>query len=135
MSSKLYENAGITVDSTRYVVNGTTYPINSIASVNAKTISRPDEHSGSWLALAGLAIFGAFLLIVGIAKIIGVLIGLGLIVAAFAYAMKPSVRKFEDKYSVEIATSAGSTDTYTTSTITIVQDIVEAINEAIIARG
>lgn len=107
------------------------YPINSIASVNAATITYADEHSGSWLNLAGGVVVGIIAISMG--SIIGIIIGL--VAFGYAYMMKPRVETFENNYSVEISTSAGSQQTFTTSEKEKVLSIVNAINEAIINRG
>ncbi len=135
MSEKLYEDGSIIVDETRYVVDGTTYPINSIASVSTATIVYDDEHTGSWPHLIGSAIVGAILMfsVLGGGGFVAFIISL--IAFGYAYMMKPKVESFANEYCVEISTSAGVQKTYTTHKKKKIIEIVEAINTAIIKRG
>jgi hypothetical protein len=126
-----YQGEKVFVDSTRYVIGSTTYPINTIASVNAHTIVYEDEESGSWTH----CIIGGLVGAIGAASMTGA----GVVIAAlgFGYAalMYPRVTTFPDKYSVQVSTAAGSTDTIVTLDQKFVQGVTDAINEAIISRG
>ena len=120
----IYEKNGVQVDSARYVVNGETFPINSIASVRAYEVATGSIKNmiiGIIVAIVGLGMLGSSA-VVGL-----IMIAIG---AAMAYFNKPG-----KVYSVRTSTSAGEADSYTSSENNEVMDIVNAINEAIIKRG
>jgi len=159
MSDTLYDKNNISVDSTRYFVKGTMYPINTIASVKAhkhsKAIERATEKK-DWKssnakryaalkksvinktilsAVAGFAIYLIPHWVTGLAF----LIALGFMIYAFI-----KLNEFEageepdgpaDRYSVKISTAAGDTDSYTSYNENEIQNIVMAINEAVAVRG
>lgn len=120
-----YNKNGVQVDKARYVVAGETFPINSIASVRAYTVK-----TGNIARL----LLGIILTLIGFSMIVGSEAGFGLILViigiVIAYVNKPG-----ELYSVRTSTSAGEADSYTSADKKEISDIVNAINEAIIARG
>lgn len=121
MSDRLYESDSVIVEKTRYVVDGTTYPVSSIVAVAATS-----EEFGSWVTLI-IAVFIGF---VGFKELSLAGIVVGIIAFGYAYYKRP--RK---EYYVEISTAAGRRETFASTDKTEVFDIVEAINNAIVARG
>jgi L-lactate permease len=126
----LYDKNGVQVDDTRFVVNGTTYPVNSIASVTAI-----QGVEGSWIdvfkLLIGVGVAGAILPIF-LGQNLGNTIG-GIVILAGIYL----AWKFKPKqiYYVQISTSGGDQRAYASYDPNEIQEIVDAINQAIINRG
>lgn len=123
MSEQMYfDQDGVSVSNSRLVVKGTTYPINSIASVRA-TESKPIPLTGIFLILVG---FG--LLLGGDPKLYmfgPIVMGLGI----FMIVKKSKV------YSVVLRTSSGESQVLDSKDKSQVLSIVEALNKSIIDRG
>ncbi len=147
MSDVIYQNGDVFVDGTRFNVQGKTYPINSIASVQAvrlndDVISKKEEREKveNRVFLSSAGAFIAFLvagssLPNGI-RLFGVLLFIGALYWLIV-SLKTSKPQDEyiERYAVEIETSAGATRTYTSNSKDEIIQIVEAINTAIINRG
>ena len=134
----IYDKNGIKVDNTRYMVGGETFPLNSIASVGAWT-----HNSGSYFYVAVCIVavlygaYGIFIpspdlwdksgneMAIAFTKYPAFLFGL---VGALIYIPKV-------KYVVRISTSSGQIDSYNSKDANEIDEIVAAINEAIIGRG
>ena len=122
----LYDSNGVQVDTTRFIVNGTTYPINTISSVQALQTKDKD-----WKLAIGAAIGG---LVAGSAleNSVGGTIGFAIIIGGFigAYYLRP-----KDLYYVNIATAGGEQQAYASYNANEISQIVDAINQAIVNRG
>lgn len=123
MSEQTYFDQGnVRVTSARFVVNGTTYPINSIASVRASE-SKPIPLTAIILVLVGFGILlggQASLLLFG-----ALAIGLGIL----------WIVKKAKVYAVVLRTSSGESQVLESKDKAHVLSIVEALNTSIIARG
>jgi len=159
MSNTIYEKNDVLVDASRYMVEGTMYPINSVASVAAyahdkssqRRAIRNDWLNGNATDLQELkdsrkkAIIATIL---GAATLYFFTNGFGLSIFTLAliylaYALY-SLNKFvespepegpTDSYSVKISTAAGETDSYRSYSRQEINNIVTAINEAVLVRG
>lgn len=123
MSEQNYFDQGsVRVTSARFVVNGTTYPINSIASVRASE-SKPIPLTAIILIMIGFGILlggQASLLFFG-----ALAIGLGIL----------WIVKKAKVYSVVLRTSSGESQVLESKDKAHVLSVVEALNTAIVARG
>ena len=128
MSQVYYNNDSVYVDSTRYKVEGTTYPINGITSVSAEKYEKPTRHiSGFILTVLGIIFF----LLSYRYNLFFIIIGLLFFLPGLARLMdNPNAT-----YSVKILTAAGEHNTLMSENEPMISDIIEAINQAIIARG
>lgn len=123
MSEHVYFNAdGVSVSNARFVVRGTTYPIQSITSVGSLE-QKPFPLPAIVLLLIG---FGFLLgghpswLLLG-----PVLIGLGIV----------WIVKKKKLYSVVLHTASGEVTALQSPDPQQVRSVVEALNQAIVARG
>lgn len=129
-----YDSNDVVVDTTSFIANGITHPLNDMTSVSCETIVHKDKNYGSWVLVtffSGLSIYFIYLMYL---EPSGTLM---IFIPFFAYLAKlmiPKVETFEDEYVVRITTSAGKTDGLTSHNYTEVQAIVTAINKAIIDR-
>lgn len=112
---------GITVTNTRFIAGGQTYAMSGITSV--KTLKHTPSKKGP-IVLIILGLLG--LAAPDEAKIIGFLLLAGGI--AWLVLNKP-------KFSVMLSSASGEVEAYTSKDEKFISNVVNAINEAIIARG
>lgn len=117
-----FNQNGITVTNARVIMGGQTYAMSGITSV--RSIEEVPSRKGSII----LGIIGILVMIV--AKPMAILIGLILVGIAVAWfiATKPT-------YYVGLVTAAGESRALNSKDAEYISNIVNAINEAIIARG
>jgi len=116
-----FSDAGITITQARIVVPGQTYAMSGVTSV--ATYRKDPSRTGPIV----LGILGVLSLIGGAKTILGALIFLGLAVAWWM-ALKPT-------FIVKLTSAAGEREAFTSKDESLVDRLVSAINEAIIARG
>ena len=155
-----YENKDVMIDATRYVVNGKTYPINNITSVETgivqykdivKTEYFPSKGGWAWWLPLMLPIPGAmigatysfytesfidFIIFTPLVAVIFYVLGLVMEKKIFQeeYSIEHRTEVPHD-YAVRVTTAGGQVDSYKSKDQDIVDVIVEAINQAIIERG
>jgi hypothetical protein len=115
-----YQNPDVSVTQSRFVASGKTYAMRNISSVSLykKTKSR---------------LFEIALIFIGLALVVGGSAWIaGVIMIAFAVLLF-FLRKNE--YTVRINSNSGEADGYISNNRQEVQEIVNAVNEAIIFRG
>jgi hypothetical protein len=126
----LYDKNGVQVDTTRFIVHGTTYPINTISSVQALQTKDRDWKLAIGAVIGGLLVGGMVESSVG--GTIGSILGFAVIIGGFvgAYYLRP-----KNLYYVSIATASGEQQAYASYDMQEIQDIVNSINQAIVNRG
>ncbi len=136
MSEQEFFNHGnVLVTKSRVVIANSTYPINSISAVHAsQNESFPSNSAYEYATNVNICIL-TIGMIIGIASnqfLIPLLtLAINLCVAFYASTLKTKVFS----YHVVFHTSGTNIQAYTSDDKKEIQDIVKAINEAIIARG
>ncbi len=119
-----FEDAGVKVTNTRFVAGGRTFAVSGITSVSLSKIT--PQRKGP-IAVGVLSI----LLLLGSRGDTSILVvGLVLLAAAVVYWFVDSSR-----YSVRLMTASGESDAFSAKDELLVGRVVDALNEAIIARG
>lgn len=126
----IYEKADVKITNLRAVFGAKTYAIANITSVEGQTI----ESNGC--LLASVILMGIFFTLVGIPFILdkqsfGMFI-FGVFMFALAYLIKKSQRP---SYAVNLTTASGEIKAYTSFNQQSIQEIVNALNDAIIQKG
>jgi hypothetical protein len=122
MDEKIFLNRGnVSVSNSRFIVSGQTYAMSNVTSVKSG-VYEPEKSVAVALILIGLLslLGGGWVFFVGL-----VLIGLGVMDWYFAKA----------KYSVILNTSAGENQALVSVDKSYIEDVIAALNEAIISRG
>jgi hypothetical protein len=115
-----YQDASVTVTQSRYVTDSKTYTIRNISSVHVFEIVKSKK-----LPIA-LIILGCFLLLTADTRIFGAfLIALGVLL----------LFTIKNEFAVRISTNSGEANSLVSKDKTYIQNIVNALNEAIIHRG
>lgn len=113
-----FHQGGVRVTSARFINGGQTYAMSNVTSVKA-LIEKPQRGGGILIALVALGMSIA-------APIVGIpALGLTLF---YLYKQKP-------KYHVMLKTSGGEASALSTDHEEYVDDVVEAVNQAIVHRG
>lgn len=124
----LLDEEMVTVTTTRFIVPGQTYPIAGITSI-ANTVD-------SSMAPAGLVIVG-----IGIAAIggsLGSTPGAGAVIVVGAVLLLAGVVGMtvsKSKHHVVLTTSAGEVRAFTSTDKDLINNVVVALNQAIVRRG
>lgn len=119
---KVFHNdANVVVTQSRFIASGRTYTMRNISSVSVYTVERNKK-----LPIALLVIGCAMTLTKDEVQILGVAIAL--VALIWLLSMK-------NNYAVRISTNAGESNSLTSADKAYVQQIVNAVNEAIIYRG
>jgi hypothetical protein len=113
---------GMQVTNARFIAKGRTYPVNGITSVSLYEIK---PRRGAVVACVVISLIAFFQ-----SSNFGVMAGLLFLAFAIVgwFANPPT-------YSVRLMTASGESDAFTAKDRDQVQRIVQALNEAIVARG
>lgn len=127
------DERGVLVTNARFVANGQTFPIAGISSIKSTTIKKKSNLS----LYIGMIIFGLSALGSFIQIFFNVVIGLfSLTVSALLlYYCYKTAKQRKDSYVVMIRTAGGETEAYSHSDKDLVDQVIKALNLAIIARG
>ncbi|NQZ26364.1 MAG: QacE [Colwellia sp.] len=121
MEEKIFLDAGnISVSNSRFIVDGQTYAIDNVTSVKTG-VEQAKKGTGILIGLIGVfVLFSAkpFLW--------------GLVILMFATLALIGAR---NKYSVVLSTSSGENQALTSEDKTQIEQVVSALNEAIVSRG
>jgi hypothetical protein len=121
-----YEKNNVKITESRAIINNWTYPMNNISSVSTSEIlKRPFL----------LYFFGGILVIVGAVMVISEEIGFAFIFALIGAIIIFIGTKFKSKYSVRIGSSGGENYVLTNEKKGFIDEIVNSLNEAIIAKN
>lgn len=124
--SKVFENGEVLVTTTRFVVNGQTYAMNGVTSVKSYK-KDPSRVLPVIIGIAGLiTLFSGFASGSTAASIFG------LVILAGAYFLWKSQKP---EYSVRLATASGEASALNSNDNVYINQVVEALNNAIIQRG
>ncbi len=115
-----YKNGSVSVTQSRFIVGDKTYAMRNISSVQIGIIT-PSRTLGILFV-----IIGVLLAFNEAARVVGLIIAV--IAGVYAYSLK-------DKYSVRISTNSGETDGLISEKRQYIQEIVNALNEAMVHRG
>lgn len=115
---------GITVTNSRFIAGGQTYAMSGITSV--KSYKHPTSKKGP----AVLIILSLLIFIGGQGAAASILVGLLFLAGGIAWLVlnKP-------KFSVMLSSASGEAEAYSSKDESFISRVVNAINEAIIARG
>lgn len=113
-----FQQGSVKVTNARFINSGQTYAMSNVTSVKAFT-EKPSRTGGYVIALIAL-------LMSGIAPVVG----LPVLVLTLLYLYKQ-----KSKYHVMLSTSGGESSAFTTYHKEYVEDVVEAVNNAIVHRG
>lgn len=120
-SEKIFhEKNYVIVSQSRYLVHGKTYAMRNISSVDVYTVN------GSYAVQIIILLIGLVLIAIENARIIGA------IIKAISILLMALVK---DKYAVRISTNAGEVNNIISKDMDYVQQIVNALNDAMIYRG
>lgn len=124
--SVFFQRAGVRVTTTRFIVGGQTFAMSGITSVKMVEIP-PKVGCATALLLIGIAtLVGGFSIErYGIAF-------LGLVIAATGHVVRESAKS---TFSVVLRTSGGEVTAYQSADEQHIQEVMEALNGAIVARG
>jgi len=115
-----YQDLQVMVTQSRYIANSKTYAMRNISSVHLFEIVK-SRTIPILMIVVGLLIF-----VIGDGKIIG---GLILLLGVLFLALT------KNEYAVRISTNSGESNSIVSNDKNYVQQIVNALNEAIINRG
>jgi hypothetical protein len=130
-----YDDGYVTITSSRAMFGGTTYAIATVTSVDRRK-KVPDV--GGYVAIL---LFGIVLVITAfpvyaeggssrqLAAILAIFGAILILVPILA------VRKMKTRYAVFLTTSAGETQAYVSTNMEEIEQVIDAINAAIVARG
>ena len=122
MDEKIFLSQGdVSVSNSRFIVSGQTYAMSNVTSVKSGKVE-PERGGSIILIVIGLAcLFGSgWVFVVGL-----VLIALGVI----------SWYGANTKFSVILNTSAGENQALTSTDKSYIENVIAALNEAIVSRG
>lgn len=120
-----YDQGGIAVTNSRFIVHGQTYAMSGITSVKASQIS-PSKKEPVFCVLGGVIITLYNLNPVTFWMYLGIAI---LVVSIYWFkSLKPT-------YYVTLTTNAGETQAVQSKDFDVISNIVNALNSAIIERG
>ncbi len=119
-----FQGAGVTVTNTRFVAGGRTFAVSGITSVSLSKIAPQRKGPIAAGVLSILLLLGSH----GDTTIL--IVGFILLAAAVGYWFADSPR-----YSVRLMTASGESDAFSAKEEGLVRSVVNALNEAIIARG
>jgi hypothetical protein len=119
-----FDEAGVTVTNARFIASGRTFAVNGITSVSLYNITPRRTGPIAFFVIAFLILIGGS---GGSGSIIGALVlaGIGVL-----YWLSEPVR-----YSVRLMTASGESDAFTARDEFLIERIVRAVNDAIVARG
>lgn len=115
-----YENGGVTVTKSRFIVHGQTYTMNGVTSVR-DIVDQP------WKGQAFLGFLGLVLLLSGDGG--AILFGLLLIAGAIFWFIKAK------KYLIFLSSASGEVQALSNSDSGFIKNVVSALNQAIVDRG
>lgn len=116
----LYQNGSVLVTQSRYIVGSKTFAMRNISSVQIGII--PANRTLGIILIAG----GILLAFAQEVRTLGII--LAAIGGIYAYAQK-------DKFTVRISTNSGESDSIISNNRDYIQEIVNALNNAIIHQG
>lgn len=115
-----YQDINVTVTQSRYVTNSKTYAMRNISSVNISEIVK------SKTAPVLMIIAGVLMLFANDIRILGfILLAVGILILALN----------KNEFTLRISTNAGEVNTIVSKDRLYVQNIVSALNDAIVFRG
>lgn len=114
-----YQKNQIIVTQSRFIYGPQTYAMRNISSVSLYVIEKSRLLPIILIITGGICIISRAFLLGGVLVVIGALI---------LYLVK-------NEYSVRIQSNAGEVNTFKSTNRLLVQEIVDAVNEAIIFRG
>lgn len=113
-----FEHEGVKVTNARFVVDGQTFAMSNVTSIN------PVAQPGSWLG-------GVIVLLIGLVTLTqNAFFGVPVVALAIYYLSKQKTT-----YHVMLRTSGGETKALTTHQKEYLKKVVSALNEAIVYRG
>ena len=113
-----YENGNVSVSNSRFIVDGQTYAMSNVTSVKTGVV-KAKKYPGILITLVGLLTLSANAMVGGLMIVIGIVV--------FILA--------KNKYSVVLSTSSGENQALTSNDKTYIEEIVSALNDAIVSRG
>lgn len=118
--SVYFDNAGVTVTKSRFIVNGKTYTMNGVTSVRQE-INQP------WKGQAVLGFIGVLLFFSGDFE--GIFPGLLIFAGAIFWFIKSK------KYLIHLSSASGEVQALSNSDSGFIGNIISALNQAIVERG
>ena len=120
-----YDNGGSKVTNTRFIANGTTYPINGITSVAVRRNEVSKKNAIVTIVIGAIILFTGFSSSIGVAAF-----GALVVVAGFFW-----FKSLKDTYHVVTSSAGGETDALWSHDSSLIREIESALNNAIIERG
>jgi hypothetical protein len=115
-----YQDINVTVTQSRYVTNSKTYAMRNISSVHIFEIIKSKT-----LPIV-MIIFGGLMLLSEASRVLGfILLAIGILILAL----------IKNEFTVRISTNAGEVNSIVSKDRSYVQNIVNALNDAIVFRG
>jgi hypothetical protein len=115
-----YQDVNVTVTQSRFVTNSKTYAMRNISSVHIFEIIKSKT-----LPII-MVIIGALMLLSSEARIIGfIILAVGILILVL----------IKNEFTVRISTNAGEVNSIVSKDRSYVQNIVNALNDAIVFRG
>ena len=122
MDEKIFLNQNnVSVSNSRFIVNGQTYAMSNVTSVKSG-VTEPERGGSVWLVVIGLlCLFGS-----------GWVFGLGIILIILGIAAWIGAKR---KYSVILNTSSGENQALVSEEKNYIENVIAALNNAIVSRG
>jgi hypothetical protein len=120
------DQTGVRITQSRAIFGAKTYTMNNVASVSAHRV--PAKRGPA----IGTLLIGLVLLVIGISSTIVVLIIFGILGMAVGALL---IYLMKDTFVVRISSASGEADALASKDRSHIEQIVQALNEAIIARG
>lgn len=115
-----YQDENVTVTQSRFVTNSKTYAMRNISSVHIFEIIK------SKTLPITMIIIGVLMLFSNVSRVLGlILLTLGIFILAFT----------KNEFSVRISTNSGEVNSIVSKDRLYIQNIVSALNDAIVYRG
>jgi hypothetical protein len=115
-----YQDINVTVTQSRYVTNSKTYAMRNISSVHIFEIIKSKT-----LPIV-MIIFGGLMLLSEASRVLGfILLAIGILILAL----------IKNEFTIRISTNAGEVNSIVSKDRSYVQNIVHALNDAIVFRG
>jgi hypothetical protein len=133
MEEKVYYDDGTNkVTSSRFIANGTTHALNGITSVKQRVVSYEAESKRN--AIIAIVI-GAFIVLVALGDFYvgGILFGAA-IIGLGVFLLKGLAPAYS-LYHIVTASASGETEALSSRDGSVISEIENALNEAIIGRG
>ena len=129
------DSGGVKVTNARVIVNGDTYALANVTSCKARYHQNEGVHKGKALLKKLNIVLGIALgIFVGI-RIENIILAIAIILAAIIGALSIKSKYKYRTYSIYFGSASGEKEAVNSANESFINEIVQAVNEAIVSRG